>query len=91
MRNKNPTVWMTASTLRLTGLPRIHSMIVNTTLEPSSAGISKKIEIPRVTADKRRHIEEQVLESCVPVTRLTLAIAYMSCTSFSYVLLRLTW
>ena len=31
----------------------------------------------------------QVLESCVPVTRLTLAIRYCSCTSFSYVLLRL--
>ena len=32
----------------------------------------------------------QVLESCVPVTRLTLAIRVMLyCTSFSYVLLRL--
>ena len=33
----------------------------------------------------------EVLESCVPVTRLTLAISviFMYCTSFSYVLLRL--
>ena len=45
----NPTVWMTASTLRLTGLPRIHSMRVKTTFDPSSAGMGRRLKTARFT------------------------------------------
>ena len=42
-----PTACITASTLRLTGFFRIHSIAQNTTLLPSSAGIGNKLNTAR--------------------------------------------